>query len=323
MNHKTHRVLITGITGKSGLYMLNEMVAHADELQDYHFKILVRETTNTTKIDKAAEVLSIEKFVGDKKNANDVDKFVQGVYDTLVHLSSIRDSVLLVSTALMYNVSRFILIHTTGIYSKYKAAGEEYREIDAKVKEMCSKTNASITILRPTMIYGTLNDHNMSVFISLVDKYRICPTVNGAKYELQPVWCGDLGKAYYQVLMYPEVTANKDYTLSGGEVIKLIDIFKFIGEQLGVKNTFVSVPYWLAYSGSCVIWAFTLGKNDLREKVQRLVEPRVYDHDEATRDFGYNPLTLREGLISEIEEYKIKKAAGDSMYIEMSSKKDR
>lgn len=316
-------VLITGITGKSGSYMLKEMVAHADELHDYHFKIFVRETTNTREIDKAVDVLSIEKFVGDKKNAEDVDKFMQGGYDTLVHLSTIRDSVLLVSTALKYNVRRFILVHTTGIYSKYKAAGEEYREIDTRVKEMCSMAGASLTILRPTMIYGTLNDHNLSVFISLIDKYHIFPTVNGAKYELQPVWCGDLGKAYYRVLMNPEVTANKDYTLSGGEIIQLIDILKFIGEQLGVKSTFVSVPYWLAYSVACVIWALTLGKKDLREKVQRLVEPRVYDHDAATIDFGYNPFTLRQGLIPEIEEYKRKKADGELMHIEMSSKRNR
>lgn len=313
------RVLITGITGKTGLYMLKEMVLHADELRDYHFKIFVRETTNTMEIDKAAELLSIEKFVGDKRNADDVDKFMQSGYDILVHLSTIRDSVLFVSTALKYNVSRFILVHTTGIYSKYKAAGEEYRKVDASVKALCSKFGASLTILRPTMIYGTLNDHNLSVFISLVDKLYIFPTVNGAKYELQPVWCGDLGKAYYQVLINPEVTANKEYTLSGGEAIQLIDILKFIGEQLGVKTIFVSVPFWLAYSGACLIWALTFGKKDLREKVQRLVEPRVYDHEAATRDFGYSPLKLREGLVPEIEEYKKIKASGEKLHIGMKS----
>lgn len=318
MKSTTHRVLITGITGKTGLYMLKELVSHADELHDYHFKIFIRETTDTTEIEKAAEVLSIEKFVGDKRNADDVDKFMQGGYDTLLHLSTIRDSVLLVSKALKYNIIRFILVHTTGIYSKYKAAGEEYKEIDAEVKQMCSNAGVSLTILRPTMIYGTLNDHNLSVFISIVDRYHICPTVNGAKYELQPVWCGDLGKAYYQVLLNPEITANKDYTLSGGEVIQLNDLLKFIGEQLGVKNTFISVPYWLAYAGACIIWILTLGKKDLREKVQRLVENRVYNHDAATRDFGYSPLTLREGLVPEIEEYKKRKTSGEKLHIRMN-----
>ena len=49
--------------------------------------------------------------------------------------------------------------------------------------------------------------------------------------------------------------------------------------------------------------SFTFGKKDYREKVQRLVEPRVYSHDEAKQIFGYNPRTFQEGIVNEVKQY--------------------
>ena len=44
------------------------------------------------------------------------------------------------------------------------------------------------------MIYGSLDDQNMSVFIKMVDKLKIFPVINGGKYSLQPVHQEDLEK---------------------------------------------------------------------------------------------------------------------------------
>ena len=133
------RVLVTGVTGKSGLFFLKECVAHADELKDYHFKLFVRPTSNTARIDEAAKVISLEKFTGDKSNSSDVDLFMQGDFDTLLHISSIRDSVLMVTSALNHGVSRLILVHTTGIYSKFKAASEEYKATEENIAKLLQK----------------------------------------------------------------------------------------------------------------------------------------------------------------------------------------
>lgn len=73
-------------------------------------------------------------------------------------------------SAVKKNVKRVILVHTTGIYSKYKEAGEEYRNIDAEVYKLAKENNIDLTILRPTMIYGTIGDRNICVFIKMVDK---------------------------------------------------------------------------------------------------------------------------------------------------------
>jgi nucleoside-diphosphate-sugar epimerase len=297
-------VLITGITGKSGSYMLKEMVAHADELRDYRFKVLVRATSNTKGIDDSG--LNIEKYAGDISNKESMQEFCEGGYDTLVHITGIHWSLVIVPAALKAGVKRIVVVHTTGIYSKYKAAGEEYRQIDEEVEKICKEAGATLTILRPTMIYGNLRDGNLTVFIKMIDKLRLFPTINGAKYELQPVWCGDLGKAYYQVMMNPESTDGKQYNLSGGQPIMLLDMFKEIGRQLDVRNTFIPVPFWLAYSGAWLLYLLTLGKKkfDYRERIQRMVEPRIFRHENATRDFGYNPLNFEDGIKTEIEEYK-------------------
>lgn len=297
------RVLITGISGKNGRYLLEEMEKNKekDGLENIHFKAFLRDGSDTTYLDKST--LDIEKYYGSIDTKEEAAKYVEGGYDTLLHIAGIQRSVQIVSAALDAGVKRFILVHTTGIYSKYKEAGEGYREIDSLVTKMCKEAGADLTILRPTMIYGSLNDGNMIVFIKMVDKLRIFPVISGAKYALQPVWCGDLGKAFYDVLMNPDKTNNKNYDLSGGKPILLIDIFQEIGKQLGVKNTFVSCPYVIAYVGAVCVYALTLGKKDFREKVQRMVEPRAYSHEEAAKDFGYAPLEFKDGIKEEIKLY--------------------
>ena len=201
---------------------------------------------------------------------------------------------------------RLILIHTTGIYSKYKAAGEEYREIDSFVYITCKEHNIVLTILRPTMIYGNTTDNNVVKFIKMVDKLPLMPVVNGARYELQPVHYKDLGDAYYAVLMNEEATANRDFNLSGGEPIMLRDMLSEIGKNLGKKLKFISCPFGLAYLGAWLVYIVTLKKMDYREKVQRLCEPRIFSHEEATRAFGYNPRIFQIGVVDEVKQYKEK-----------------
>lgn len=221
----------------------------------------------------------------------------------MLHIASISLSEQLVKAAVHSGVKRLILVHTTGIYSKYKAAGENYRQIEARIEQMIEGKGIQLTYLRPTMIYGNLRDGNVSIFMRMVDKLRVFPVVNGANYELQPVWCGDLGKAYYQVLMHPDTATKKGYNLSGGRPILLRDMFRVMAQQLGVKNTFVSVPFPLAYGLAWLLYLATFGTKDFREKVQRLVEPRTFDHSDATQDFGYAPVPFEEGVKCEVEEY--------------------
>lgn len=307
-------VVVTGATGKSGQYFVREIQKRQPE--GFHFRFLVRRVTTSKTGQKGRELLKKidgEIYEADIRKPDELEDLFATQngekVDTLLHIASVLWSPYIVPVALKHGVSRLILVHTTGIYSKYKKAGEAYRvmekEINRQVEEFRNQgKNISVTYLRPTMVYGDLEDGNISVFMKMVYKLRVMPVINGAKYDLQPVWCGDLGKAYYNVLMNPEKTNGKEYILSGGAPIQLIEIFRIMSKKLGVKNTFVSCPFWLAYAGAWGIFLLSLGKVDLREKVQRMVEHRAYPHEDAKRDFGYSPVRFEDGINDEIAQFK-------------------
>lgn len=294
------KVFVTGITGKSGEYLLKEIIKCDNP--NYQFTFLVRNEQKSLRIKRDYPQGNI--LLADIVDNEVIGNELRESYDVLLHVSGISNSERLVDLGLVCGIKWFILVHTTGIYSKYKAAGENYRMIERRIADKVAGKRVSTTILRPTMIYGTVHDQNVAVFMKMVWKLRLFPVVDHASYELQPVFCGDLGKAYYDVLTHPEATKDKDYILSGGAPIKLIDMFKVMATKLEVKNTFINVPFCLAYSGSWLIFLLSLGKLDYREKVQRLVEPRIFSHELATKDFGYNPLSFEEGINAEIQEFK-------------------
>ena len=297
------KVLVTGVTGKSGLFFYEELRKNVDKLDDYEFDFVVRDEAKAECL-LDAKGLKQNLCVGSLADRDFVDSlFKMGGVDILLHIASIGYSEELVDAAVKAGVKRLILVHTTGIYSKYKAAGEGYRRTENKIDEMVKGKNIQLTYLRPTMIYGNVHDANVVIFMKMVDRLRVFPVVNGARYELQPVWCGDLGKAYYQILMHPETATKRNYNLSGGKPIMLIDMFKVMAKYLGVRNTFVSVPFPIAYGLSWLLYFATFGKKDFREKVQRLVEPRTFDHTDATKDFGYNPVNFEDGVKREVDEY--------------------
>ncbi len=297
------KLAITGVTGKSGAFFWKHILENQDVIKEQWPDGINLFSRTKDKLDKIENgTLKTFYFIGNLTDPNIIDEFCEGC-DTLVHIAGIHWSLPIVQSAVKAGIKRLILVHTTGIYSKYKAAGEEYRQIDAKIYQLAKENNISLSILRPTMIYGDISDRNVAVFIDMVNKFKLMPTVNGAHYDLQPVHCMDLGKAYFDVLMHPEICNGKDYVLSGGASIELREMFEEIARNLGVKRKYINCPFFIAYFGAWMIYLLSLTKIDYREKVQRLVEPRVYNHDEASKDFGYSPMTFQEGIVGEVKQY--------------------
>jgi len=289
-------LLVTGITGHSGRFFAQELINHK-----YNGKIrcVVQATSDTSLLDNSN--LNIEKVVGSFKDQKFMNSCMNGV-DTVFHIGGILDSPCVMMAAVKNNVKRAILVHTTGIYSKYKSASEGYKNAETIIKELIKNTSMGLVILRPTMIYGNIKDKNMVIFIKMVDKLRLFPIIDNGMSLLQPVNGRDLGKAYYQVLTNDKIM-NGDYILSGKDPITMIDMFKLISHNLNKKTAFVNVSVGTGVLGARILKTLSLGKVDYVEKVQRMGENRSYPHDNAARDFGYDPMPFTNGLQMEIEQY--------------------
>lgn len=292
-------LLVTGITGHSGRYFLQELIKNKHEGP---IRCIVRKTSDTTLLDNSG--LNIEKAIGDLEDHNFIEKAMKGV-DMVMHIYNIHHSPVIVKTAIKNNVQRVFLVHTTGIYSKFKNASQKYMDIEKEISELTEGSNCptKTTILRPTMIYGDLCDSNMSKFIKMVDKFRIMPVIDGGHSLLQPVNARDLGKAFFSALRSSDSTSGKAYVLSGDKPIKMIEVYKLINQELNKKTLFISVPMGLGVFMARILKVITLGKVDYIERVQRMGEDRSYTHEDATRDFEYKPITFEEGIHIEVQQY--------------------
>ncbi|MEK5418902.1 SDR family oxidoreductase [Paenibacillus sp. FSL L8-0708] len=292
-------LLVTGITGHSGRYFLQELINNNYEET---VRCVIRENSDTSLLDSSG--LRIEKVTGDITDKEFLSSCMRDV-DTVMHIAGIQRSMVLMEAAVNNGVQRAILVHTTGIYSKFKTASEEYKNIETAIEKIVNKSGKiNITILRPTMIYGNLCDLNISKFINMVNKLRIFPVIDRGYSLIQPVNARDLGKAYYQVLSMPVELAKKEYILSGENPIGMIDTLKLISGNLNKKTVFISVPLSFGVFLAKSLKIVTIGKVDYIERVQRMGENRSFSHEDATKDFGYNPMPFSEGIRIEVEQYK-------------------
>lgn len=290
-------LLVTGITGHTGKYFLQELINNKYEGP---IRCIVRKTSDTSMLDNSG--INIEKVVGDIHDESFLDEATKGV-DSIVHIVNVRYTPKVLNAAIKNDVKRIVSIHTTGIFSKFRIASEEYMIIEKEIKDILSKNDISMTILRPTMIYGDMCDRNMSRFIKMVDRFRIFPVINHGKSLIQPVNARDLGKAYYEVLMMPAEKAKSEYILSGDKPITMLEAFKLISGNLGKETIFVSFPLGFGVLLARVLKLITYGRIDYIERVQRMSEDRSFSHEAATADFGYRPESFKVGIAREVKEY--------------------
>jgi uncharacterized protein YbjT (DUF2867 family) len=193
-------------------------------------------------------------------------------------------------------VRRVIAFSSTSRFTKLASASPYELEVvnkliaaeDHLVAE-CERLGMAWTIFRPTLIYGGAGgDRNVADIARLIRRFGFFPRFGQAAGRRQPVNARDLALACVQSLDAP-ASYNKAYNLSGGETLAYVDMVRRIFETLGRKPVFIPVP----------IWAFRVAVRLARlhprfahltaDMALRMQADLVFDHQDATRDFGYQP----------------------------------
>lgn len=292
------KLLITGANGHSGrIFLENLEKEHPKKFDEVN--IVVRKNNLDDFITNST--LNIVKHQGDLNDYEFVNKITQDI-DVILHIAGIQTSKILFEKSVQNKVNWIIAIHTTGRYSKFKSASAEYIEIEDQLLELREKIN--ITILRPTMIYGSKRDKNMNRLIKFIDRFPIYPIFGNGNNLMQPVNAKDLARSYIQVIEKSEATKNENYNLSGRYPEKYKNLINTVSKYLNKKVIVIKLPIFLSYYlvkfSRNIIPKFPLNE----EQVLRMKEDKDFTHLKATEDFGYNPMSFEEGIKEEINEYK-------------------
>jgi len=289
-------ILITGFTGNTGSIVLGKLLENNE-----HSKIIgiSRDNGYANKYGMNIENIALE-------NSKDLKSiFDKYPITKIIHIANIRYSPIIMELADQYNIDKVVLVHTTGVYSKYRNYSSLYKEIEQKILNNSYK-NTNYVILRPTMIYGNERDHNMHKLIKFLNKFSLFPVFGDGSALMQPVHVEDLADAIYLAHNQPDIN-NEGFDLSGGSVVEYKKVLSLIANGLNKKVLFLYIPMKLAIL--CAKIYNRLFKRTIItvEQVERLQEDKAYPNDKARKLLGWTPRKFEEGIRQEIELLKAKK----------------
>lgn len=282
-NTAPHAVFLTGRTSTIGSLLLPMLLSRG-----FHVRALGRQP-----LAEEGRVAGLAWFAIDL--AGPVQN-LSAEADTLIHTASLWLLPGWLEKFHARGVRRVIAFSSTSRFTKLASASPYELEVVNKLiaaeehlAAECARLGMAWTIFRPTLIYGGAGgDRNVADIARLIRRFGFFPRFGRALGRRQPVHARDLALACVQSLDAP-ASFNKAYNLSGGETLAYVDMVRRVFETVGRRPVFIPVP----------IWAFRVAVRLARlhprfahltaDMALRMQADLVFDHQDATRDFGYRP----------------------------------
>ena len=193
-------------------------------------------------------------------------------------------------------VRRVIVFSSTSRFTKGASANKYEQEVVRKlilaeeaIRSECDRLGISWTIFRPTLIYGGAGgDRNVADIARFIRKFGFFPVFGGGRGRRQPVQANDLAIACL-LSLGEKSSYNKAYNLSGGETLSYVDMVNRIFRTLERRAVFVPVPIVMFKVAVAIARLVPRFQHLTADMAYRMQEDLVFEHDDATQDFGYDP----------------------------------
>jgi nucleoside-diphosphate-sugar epimerase len=273
------KIFITGAAGKTGAALLELISGQGAEV------------TCLCRSEACRERLSrfpVNIVEGDASNVGSLGR-AYGGEEIVIHISSIFHTPAVLEAC--RGAKRLIAISSTGVFSRYRRTAAEIERCESLIET----SGIPCTILRPTMIYGTPDDRNISRLVRLVAKYGVVPLPGGGRARFQPVHVKDLARCI-SACLESEASIGKSYNVPGGSSHSLGEIVRIIAGLLRKRVITLPIPLAPALFAARIL----LLRID-PEQIERLREDKTFSYEDAGHDLGYTPMTFEEGLRLQLE----------------------
>ena len=287
------KILFSGSTSDTGNRVLKKLVT---KFGSNSINCLVRPSSDSSFV----QSLGVKTVIGDVTEPETLKKVLDSsfTYLDMTHPKYYHKSLEAVVSS---GVERAYFVTTTGIFSKYNHCSQIYKENEARIRS----SGITYTILRPSMIYGSLKDKNMHKLIKFLHRYPVFPLFGAGKSLMQPVYAEDLAEGIVSVVDKNN-TENQEYNLAGPKGISYREIVNIILNTLNRQVLTVNINTNLAAKitkYAQLIPGFPISE----EQVLRLQEDKVFDISKAASELNFSPRKFEEGISTEIEEMRTSK----------------
>lgn len=280
------KILVTGGTGFTGRRVLPLLAGRG------HIRCLLRPGRETADI----EGLKYEIVYGDLGDLESLTRAMEGC-EGLINIASMGFGHIsgVVKCAEEAGIRRAIFVSTTAIFTQLNARSKSIRQ---EAEDCVKRSSLKWTILRPTMIYGAPDDRNMIRLLTFIRRWRIMPVPGNGKKLQQPVHVDDVAKAIVKSF-FSEQTIRKSYNISGKQPLDFNQVVDIAASVLGIKIYKIHIPLTVIKACFKIYELFTSNPRFKEEQLLRLNEDKVFDHEQACKDFGYSPRSFQEGIRKE------------------------
>lgn len=201
-----------------------------------------------------------------------------------------------------FGPERTVFIGSTTVHIPLNSL-QKRRKLESEA--LIGQSGLKYTILRPTMIYGSPHDPNFSRMIRFVARWGFFVTFGSGENLIQPVYIGDVARAVAGV-MEDKKTYGQAYDLPGKSPLRYNEMLDIVKKAIG--RDFRVIRLHSGLSKTLLMPYALLSRNPSLSpgQIDRMGIDKSYDYKKAGEDFGYSPLSFRQGIRRLVRDMGIK-----------------
>jgi nucleoside-diphosphate-sugar epimerase len=199
-------------------------------------------------------------------------------------------------------LERAVVFSTSSVFSKLESHDrKEKREMqqilmdEAVLSNNCEAHGITLSLYRPTLIYGCGMDGNVSWLAKWIRKFGFMPIAGQAEGLRQPVHSDDLAQAAVATLT-SESPLALDVPLCGGSTLSFREMIESIFDALGKPVRIISIPGKL-FTAVTYLGRLVPKLRSVRpEMIRREAVDLVFDDSTPREVLNYRPRPFSPGI---------------------------
>lgn len=205
-------------------------------------------------------------------------------------------------------VRQFIVFSSSSVLSKTASKNPSERKLVSRlaaaeeaIHSFCTGYGLSLTVLRPSLIYGYGRDQNISHIASFINRFGFAVVAGKAAGLRQPVHADDLASLCLKLLNKPSVE-QQTYVVAGAEAISYRSMVNKIFECLGKRPIIIGAPLWVLRLALSI--ASKIGRFDYTaDMADRMQQNLIYDNQAAIDELGFQPSAFLNNPKQDLPSY--------------------